>query len=104
MLSTRAIAAATTVLSLVLMGLAIAANDRPPPAAQPASGDAGNGPPGPPPEAVAACAGKAQGPTVSFTGRGGEALTGTCHIFGSVLAARPAGMGGAGQRRPTPPR
>jgi hypothetical protein len=33
---------------------------------------------GPPPEALAACAGKAAGATCGFTGRRNEALTGTC--------------------------
>ncbi len=51
----------------------------------------GGEPPAPPPEAVAACNGKAEGDTVSFTGRRGETVTGTCQRIGSVLAARPAG-------------
>jgi hypothetical protein len=33
---------------------------------------------GPPPEAIAACQGKASGATCSFVGRQGEQLTGTC--------------------------
>jgi hypothetical protein len=49
-------------------------------------------PPGPPPEAIAACKGKAVGDSVSFTGRRGETLTGTCQKAGDVLAARPNGM------------
>ena len=48
-------------------------------------------PPGPPPEAVAACAGKAVGSQVSFTGRRGDTVTGSCEKIGDVLAARPAG-------------
>jgi hypothetical protein len=36
------------------------------------------GPHQPPPEALAACDGKASGASCRFTGRQGEALTGTC--------------------------
>ena len=54
---------------------------------QPPSG----GPSGPPPEAIAACVGKTEGTTVSFTGRGGETFTGICQKDGNQLAARPAG-------------
>lgn len=62
-------------------------------------------PPAPPPEAVAACKGKADGDKVTFTGRGGEQLTGVCHLAGSVLAARPdGGPGGGSEHRPPPPR
>lgn len=46
-------------------------------------------PPGPPPEAVAACVGKTEGTRVSFTGRHGNAMSGTCRLHGTVLAARP---------------
>jgi len=60
----------------------------------------GGAPPGPPPEAVAACKGKTEGAQVSFTGRGGETLTGVCALFNGTLAARPAGGG----NRPAPPR
>lgn len=45
----------------------------------------------PPPEAIAACNGKAVGAQVSFTGRRGDTVTGTCQQIGEVLAARPAG-------------
>jgi hypothetical protein len=38
----------------------------------------GDHPHGPPPEAIAACSGKASGATCSFVGRQGEQLTGTC--------------------------
>ncbi|HSV55139.1 MAG TPA: hypothetical protein VLJ57_23645 [Burkholderiaceae bacterium] len=48
-------------------------------------------PPAPPPEAIAACAGKAVGAQVSFTGRRGDTVTGTCQLIGDVLAARPTG-------------
>jgi len=47
--------------------------------------------PAPPPEAIAACSGKSVGDTVSFTGRRGDTITGTCEQIGDVLAARPAG-------------
>ncbi|TAL19946.1 MAG: hypothetical protein EPO01_14240 [Aquabacterium sp.] len=51
-------------------------------------------PSAPPPEAVAACQGKAAGTTVSFTGRRGDTLTGTCETRNGVLAARPNFGGG----------
>ena len=56
-------------------------------------------PPGPPPEAVAACKGKAEGTQVSFVARGGETLGGVCQRLGDVLAARPVGgpPGGGGK-------
>jgi hypothetical protein len=43
-------------------------------------------PPGPPPEALAACADKAPGATASFTDREGRSVTGTC-----VLVLKPNG-------------
>ena len=66
-----------------------------------ASGPGGPGgrPPGPPPEAVAACNGKTAGTSVSFTGRNGETLTGTCEPVDGKLAARPSGPP-PGQRPP----
>lgn len=67
--------------ALSLICLAAAAQDHP-----------GGRPHGPPPEAIAACKGKAVGDSVSFTGRRGETLTGTCQKAGEVLAARPANM------------
>lgn len=48
-------------------------------------------PHGPPPEAIAACQGQAVGAKVSFRGRRGETLTGTCESVDGVLAARPDG-------------
>lgn len=64
----------------------------------------------PPAEAVAACAGKAIGTAVTFTGPRGEAVAGTCETIGGVVAARPerpplAGAGGPppGPDRPPPP-
>jgi len=76
------------------------------PSAPPASG-AGGPPPGPPPEAIAACKGKAEGTTVTFTGRSGETLKGVCQLVNGVLAARPVGGppgGGGGAGGPPPPR
>ena len=78
--------------SLALCGQAMAA-DMPPAGA----------PPGPPPEAVAACAGKTAGTTVSFAGRGGDTVTGVCGLVNGVLAARPAG-GPPGHGAPPPAR
>lgn len=55
------------------------------------AGGPGGRPPGPPPEAVAACKGKAEGTEVSFTGRGGETLSGICRTIDGQLAAMPKG-------------
>ena len=80
MYRTGAAAAATLLLALPLASLAA---DQAP--------SQGGKPPAPPPEAIAACNGKAEGATASFTGRGGETITGTCQKIGDVLALRPAG-------------
>jgi hypothetical protein len=51
---------------------------------------------GPPPEAIAACVGKAAGTSVTFTGRMGS-MTGICKAGpDGVLAARPEHGGGHG--------
>jgi hypothetical protein len=71
-------------------------------AADPAPPQGGK-PPAPPPEAIAACNGKAEGATASFAGRNGETVTGTCQKIGDVLALRPAGGppgGGRGGGKP----
>lgn len=57
-------------------------------------------PPGPPPEAVAACKGKAEGAQVSFATRGGETVSGVCQKIGDVLAARPLGAPPGGMGKP----
>ena len=49
----------------------------------------GKRPHGPPPEAIAACNGKAVGTQASFTGRGGGTITGTCTQMGDVVAVAP---------------
>jgi len=46
---------------------------------------------GPPPEALSACEGSSDGNSCSFTGRNGEALSGTCHTHGEQLACAPSG-------------
>ena len=70
-----------------------------PPAHAQASAPQG-GPGGrPPPEAIAACSGKAAGTQASFTDRGGRTVTGACTQMGDVLAVRPAGGPGG----PPPP-
>lgn len=50
-------------------------------------------PPGPPPEAIAACQGKSAGATASFTDRGGRSVTGACTQIGNVLAVAPPSGG-----------
>jgi len=98
--------------ALAFIGLAMAvwAGMAPPahgataaPPAIPGSG-AGDAPPGPPPEAIAACKGKAEGATVSFAGRHGESFNGVCQLVNGVLAARPVGGPGAGTGGPPPRR
>ena len=58
---------------------------------------------GPPPEAIAACKGKASGATCSFTGRQNESLTGTC--FSPPAGGPPPTASGAqaSTSRPAPP-
>jgi hypothetical protein len=102
MLNIRFIAPVIATCGAALIGFATAAatSTTAEPPAPPASG----APPGPPPEAIAACKGKAEDAAVSFTGRSGEALTGTCQTTNGVLAARPAGGPGGSGKRPPPPR
>lgn len=88
-----------TSILLALSILALAA----PLAAQ----DGRRGPPhgGPPPEALAACTSHARGAVCTFTGRGGESLTGTCVSPDASLplACMPAGgPGGHGPHSPPP--
>lgn len=65
----------------------------------PPSGPGGT-PPGPPPEAVKACEGKAAGAQASFTGRDGRSIQGVCESVQGVLAVRPAqGAGGPPPQR-----
>jgi hypothetical protein len=55
----------------------------------------GGAPHGPPPEAIAACTGKAVGVVASFTDRRGRTVSGPCTQMGDVVAvprpARPQG-------------
>ncbi|WP_163339463.1 hypothetical protein [Desulfopila sp. IMCC35008] len=44
---------------------------------------------GPPPEAIAACEGKAEGDSVTFKGRRGESMKATCEVINDQLAAVP---------------
>jgi hypothetical protein len=69
--------------------------------AQPAVGTppAGGAPHGPPPEAIAACQGKAVGTTASFTDRGGRTVSGPCTQMGDVVAVPPPRR----QGEPQPP-
>jgi hypothetical protein len=67
-------------------GMQVTYADDPPAGAPP-----GGRPAGPPPEAVAACSGKAAGDEVSFTLRDGHQLSGKCQLENGVLAARPTG-------------
>jgi len=86
-------AARTLGASLATLALACTAQaqDGPP------GGDRGR-PPSPPPEAVQACVGHAEGASVSFTLKDGKALTGTCRKLDGQLVAMPAHM----DRKPPP--
>ena len=65
--------------------------------AAPALAQDRSGPPGPPPEAYAACKGKTEGASVTLTMPDGKSLSGTCRTMGGTLVAMPAGgPGGAG--------
>ena len=76
-----------TLLGCLLAGtMQLAYGDNAPPGAPP-----GGRPSGPPPEAIAACSGKAAGDEVSFTLRDGHQLSGKCQLENGVLAARPTG-------------
>jgi hypothetical protein len=75
-----------------------------------AQSDANGGPPdhggqrphGPPPEAIAACQGKAVGTQASFTIRGGRTISGVCTQIGDVVAVPPpAHRHGAGGSPPS---
>ena len=46
---------------------------------------------GPPPEAIKACTDKQEGDSVSFSGRGGRSVTGTCQTINGQLVAVPEG-------------
>ncbi len=54
---------------------------------------------GPPPEAIAACKGKAEGAKVEFKGRRGETVKATCKKMRDLIAAVPEG----GPPPPPPP-
>jgi hypothetical protein len=83
-MSDRKSFALTCLIALMALHAAAANGDAPPPPRSSASG-----PVGPPPEAIAACVGKSEGTSVSFTGRHGETFNGVCRLIGGVLAATP---------------
>ena len=80
-------------------GAAFAQSQDGPPSRQ-GQGQGGNGErQGPPPQAIAACQGKASGAACSFVGRRGDELTGTCF----APPSRPAGGSQNGQQSSPPP-
>jgi hypothetical protein len=84
MISTRCLlASATLILAMPLAARAQSPSDAPPPS------DQGGRHPGPPPEAIAACKGKAVGTQASFVDRGGRSVSGACTQMGDVLAVPP---------------
>ena len=64
--------------------------------------DQGGKHPGPPPEAIAACTGKAVGTQASFTDRGGRTVSGACTRMGDVVAVPPP-HGAHGDHAGAPP-
>ncbi|HYP31444.1 MAG TPA: hypothetical protein VES00_06230 [Burkholderiaceae bacterium] len=89
MTSTRLfLATAVLVLAAPLVALAQAGNDSGPPPDQ-----GGRDHRGPPPEAIAACKGKAIGTQASFTDRGGRTVSGPCTQMGDVVAVPPPQRG-----------
>lgn len=79
------------VLALAACAGTVSAQDNPPPAPPDgaASGPGAGRPKGPPPEAIQACKGKAEGTSVSFTARDGRSLSGVCRLVDGQLAAMP---------------
>ncbi len=66
------------------------------------SGQPGQRPHGPPPEAVAACKGKAVGTVASFTDRGGRTVSGPCTQQGDVVAVPPPARASGAAGGPPP--
>lgn len=60
----------------------------------------GERPPGPPPEAMAACQGKSEGSKVTFKARNGESMEGVCRMLDGKLAAVPTNPPPPGDRPP----
>jgi len=94
---------ASILAAALVLGLASWAQAQPAPGNgagnAPANAPGSSEPPrhGPPPEAMAACKGKAVGDSCSFVGRRGETLTGSC--FTPPAMPQAAGNGN-GQNRP----
>ena len=87
MTTTRhALLAAATTLILALPAATFAQSDWAPPDGPPPHHDR---PHGPPPEAIAACKGKATGTVASFTDREGGTISGPCTQMGDVVAVPP---------------
>jgi hypothetical protein len=82
MTATRRLLSATTLL-LALPLAALAQSDS---GANPPPDHGGKPRRGPPPEAIAACNGKAVGTTASFVDREGGTITGVCTQMGDVVA------------------
>ena len=80
----RTLSATVLLLALPLAALAQSDSD-----ANPPPDHGGKHHPGPPPEAIAACKGKAVGATASFTDREGGTITGVCTQMGDVVAVPP---------------
>ena len=94
----RLLSAATLLLALPLAALAQSdSNANPPP------DHGGKHRRGPPPEAIAACNGKAVGTTASFIDREGGTISGACTQIGDVVAVpRPRRPHGGHDGAPPP--
>jgi Spy/CpxP family protein refolding chaperone len=91
----RFLAAAALLLAMPFAALAQSNADAPPPDQD------GKQHRGPPPEAVAACKGKAVGTQASFTDRAGRTVSGACTQMGDVVAVPPP-HGPQGHEGPPP--
>ena len=87
----------TALAALAMLALAAAQSSL----AQPAP-PAGQ-PPAPPPEAYAACTGKAEGASVTLTLRDGRTVAGVCRTIAGRLAAAPADRPAPGPGGEPPP-
>lgn len=85
-----------TIVGWILLTSAAMAQTQggPPPQGDNGNGNGGDRPHGPPPEAISACQGKANGAACTFVGRRGEQLTGTCFTPPDKPAGPPDGTQG----------
>jgi hypothetical protein len=83
------VAAALLFTAILAAPLAVFAQSGTGDSGAPPDGPSRDHPHGPPPEAIAACKGKAVGVVASFTDRGGRTVSGPCTQMGDVVAVPP---------------